>query len=89
MAQCLTVLRIALLRAFAREGMSCDRGEYCRGDGLLLLTPLWLYASRLVVRQGAAGGAFYQAKQQLNAQGGKDDAIRGMALLGDPAMSLP
>jgi hypothetical protein len=41
------------------------------------------------VRQGAAGGAFYQAKQQLKAQGGKDDAILGMALLGDPAMSLP
>ncbi|MEZ5312286.1 MAG: C25 family cysteine peptidase [Thermoanaerobaculia bacterium] len=35
------------------------------------------------------GDAFRAAKQQLKAQGGADDAILGMTLLGDPAMSLP
>jgi len=43
------------------------------------------------VNGGAAtvGDALHNAKQQLKRQGGMDDAILGMALLGDPAMSLP
>ena len=35
------------------------------------------------------GDAFHAAKQALAAQGGAQDAILGMTLLGDPAMSLP
>ncbi len=43
------------------------------------------------VNAGAAtvGDAFHAAKQALAAQGGAADAILGMTLLGDPAMSLP
>jgi len=35
------------------------------------------------------GDAFLAAKQALRAEGGAQDAILGMALLGDPAMPLP
>jgi hypothetical protein len=43
------------------------------------------------VNAGASrvGDALHAAKQALAAQGGSDDAILGMTLLGDPAMSLP
>ena len=43
------------------------------------------------VNEGAAtiGEAFHQAKRELRTQAVAHDAILGMALLGDPAMSLP
>ncbi len=48
-----------------------------------------LFFARVNAGAVTVGEAFHGAKQDLAAQGGAGDAIYGMTLLGDPAMSLP
>ena len=48
-----------------------------------------LFFAQLDAGAATVGDAFQGAKRQLKQQGGMDDAILGMALLGDPAMRLP
>ncbi len=52
-----------------------------------------LFFARVNAGAATVGEAFHGAKQDLQAQGGERrgaiDAIYGMTLLGDPAMSLP
>ncbi len=48
-----------------------------------------LFFGRVNAGAATVGEAFHGAKQDLATQGGAADAIYGMTLLGDPAMSLP
>jgi hypothetical protein len=48
-----------------------------------------LFFARVNAGAATVGEAFHGAKQDLAARGGAADAIYGMTLLGDPAMSLP
>ena len=48
-----------------------------------------LFFARVNAGAATVGEAFHGAKVDLKAQGGAADAIYGMTLLGDPAMSLP
>ncbi|MEO7973494.1 MAG: C25 family cysteine peptidase, partial [Thermoanaerobaculia bacterium] len=48
-----------------------------------------LFFARVNAGAATVGEAFHGAKQDLKRQGGAADAIYGMTLLGDPAMSLP
>ncbi len=48
-----------------------------------------LFFARVNAGANSVGEAFHGAKQDLATQGGAADAIYGMTLLGDPAMSLP
>ncbi len=48
-----------------------------------------LFFARVNAGAATVGEAFHGAKQDLATQGGAADAIYGMTLLGDPAMSLP
>ncbi len=48
-----------------------------------------LFFARVNAGARTVGQAFHGAKQDLQQQGGAADAILGMTLLGDPAMSLP
>ena len=48
-----------------------------------------LFFARINAGAATVGEAFHGAKQDLQSQGGAADAIYGMTLLGDPAMSVP
>ncbi len=80
------------LTAFGSWAVAQRRGVKLSEKFLASPIPVSRWQSAMFSSDAGAnsvGEAFHGAKQDLATQGGAADAIYGMTLLGDPAMSLP